>query len=120
MQAEITVTLPELHPKQNNFVTSTAKRKVIVAGRRGGKTTGAAFLACQGLLQGRRVLEAAPTSEQTNAFWESCKKYLQEGISAGLIRKNETGRSLEFSASGGKIRCKTAWDADTQIGRAHV
>lgn len=116
MQAEITVTLPELHPKQNNFVTSTAKRKVIVAGRRGGKTTGAAFLACQGLLQGRRVLEAAPTSEQTNAFWESCKKYLQEGISAGLIRKNETGRSLEFSASGGKIRCKTAWDADTLRG----
>ena len=116
MATQITVTLPELHPKQSDFVLSEAKRKVIVAGRRGGKTTGAAFLACNGLLHGRRVLEAAPTSEQTNAFWESCKRYLQEGISTGLIRKNETGRSLDFLATGGRIRCKTAWDADTLRG----
>lgn len=103
------------HAKQEQFMASKAKRKVIVAGRRGGKTTGVAMLAVDMFLDGRRILEAAPTQDQTEAFWEKIKEYLSELIVAGLIYKNETKRLLELP-NGGRIRTKTAWDADTLRG----
>lgn len=112
---ELTVNLPALHQKQIDFARSPAKRKVIVAGRRGGKTTGAATIATERMLDGRRVLEAAPTADQTTAFWELCKRYLAEPIAAGVVYKNETERLLEIRG-GGRIRAKTAWDSDTLRG----
>jgi len=112
---ELTVRLPEPHEKQHAFMRSHAKRKVIVAGRRGGKTTAAAILATEGLLNGRRVLEAAPTADQTTAFWSACKKYIQPLVTMGLVTKNETDRTLEIPGHG-RIRCKTAWDADSLRG----
>jgi hypothetical protein len=111
----LTVRLPEPHEKQQAFRASTAKRKVVVAGRRGGKTTGCAMLAVEAMMRGRRVLEAAPTADQTGAFWAACKKYLAEPIGAGVIRKNETERLVELP-NGARIRCKTAWDADSLRG----
>lgn len=105
------------HEKQDEFLDSPAKRKVIVAGRRGGKTTGAAIKAVRGMQEGRRVLEAAPTADQTTAFWEMCKRILQPSIDAGLIYKNESERILEpYPRGGPRIRAKTAWDADTLRG----
>jgi len=109
------ITLPRPHDKQREFIYSTAKRKIIVAGRRGGKTTGASMLAAMSALNGRRVLEAAPVADQTNAFWEAVKGYFSEPISNKVIRKNETDRMIEFP-NGGRIRCKTAHDADTLRG----
>jgi hypothetical protein len=67
------------------------------------------------MFAGRRVLEAAPTADQTSAFWNECKRALAELIAVGVVKKNETDRSLEF-AKGGRIRCKTAWDADSLRG----
>lgn len=107
--------MPTPHIKQAAFLESTAKRKVVVAGRRGGKTTGVAMLAVDKALAGRRVLEAAPTADQTGAFWEATKSYLAEPISAKKIYKNETDRLLIFPNEG-RIRCKTAFDADTLRG----
>ena len=112
---ELTVHLPKPHPKQAAFRASTAKRKVIVAGRRGGKTTGAAMIAVEDFLAGHRVLEAAPTADQTSAFWDACKRALVEPIAAGIIHKNETERILEAPGFG-RIRSKTAWNADTLRG----
>ncbi len=66
-------------------------------------------------MDGRRVLEAAPVAEQTNAFWDAVKGYFAEPISQKVIHKNETDRLLEFP-NGGRIRCKTAHDADTLRG----
>lgn len=109
------ITLPRPHDKQRAFIDSPAKRKIIVAGRRGGKTTGASMLAAFKAMEGRRVLEAAPVSDQTNAFWESVKGYFAEPIARKVIKKNETDRLLEFP-NGGRIRCKTAHDADTLRG----
>lgn len=109
------ITLPRPHDKQAEFIRSSAKRKIIVAGRRGGKTTGASMLAAMRAMAGGRVLEAAPVSDQTNAFWESVKGYFAEPILQKVIRKNETDRLLEFP-NGGRIRCKTAHDADTLRG----
>jgi hypothetical protein len=72
-------------------------------------------MATEKAMDGRRVLEAAPTADQTGTFWTCCKRYLREPIEAGVIYKNETDRVLEFP-SGGRIRTKTAWDADSLRG----
>lgn len=73
------------------------------------------MLAVEAMLSGRRVLELAPTFDQTDAFWSSVKGYLSEPIAAGLIYKNETERVLE-GAGLGRIRAKTARDPDTARG----
>lgn len=112
---DITVRMPRPHAEQIAFLRSPAKRRVIVAGRRGGKTTGCAIYAVEQALAGRRVLEAAPTATQTDAFWAAVKRYCQPLLSAKLVTKNETDRALVFW-HGGYIRCKTAWDADTLRG----
>lgn len=107
--------IPICHPIQSEFVQSPVKRKVIVAGRRGGKTTGVSILAANRLLQNRRVLYAAPTYDQTEAFWQASKRYFANDIKAGKLYKNETQRIIELS-TGGRIRAKTAWDADSLRG----
>jgi hypothetical protein len=68
------------------------------------------------MLDGRRILQAAPVHEQTEAFWTKCKTALSELIAAGLVYKNESERLLEFKHNGGRIRTKTAWNADTLRG----
>ena len=70
-KTEIDIHLPEPHPKQLGAIQSTAKRKVVRAGRRSGKTVGIAIYAVEQFGAGRRVLYAAPTSEQISRFWSS-------------------------------------------------
>jgi hypothetical protein len=112
---ELTIHLPKPHRLQRAIRESGAKRNVISAGRRAGKTTLAAMVAVEKALEKRRVLLASPTQYQADAFWEKCKAWCAEPISAGIIKKNESLRSLEFP-TGGRIRAKTAWDADTLRG----
>lgn len=108
--------LPELYPLQQEIASSPAKRKVIVIGRRAGKTTLAADVAAEGMLEGRRVLYGAPTADQTDAFWDSLTEWLGSAVGAGHIKQNETKRLLRCPATGGRIRAKTAWNADTLRG----
>jgi hypothetical protein len=135
----LTIKLPKPHGKQIAFRNSRAKRKVVCAGRRGGKTTGMVLVAIEAMLAGRRVLEAAPTSDQTDTFWHGCCQALTEPIKAGIVRKNETQRILELPSVPlavqkspnpnlmealkvdtiprlPRIRCKTAHDADSLRG----
>ena len=111
---QIQVTLPRPHHKQAAFINSPASRKLICSGRRAGKTTGVAILAAQAMLAGRRVLYAAPTDDQTEAFWQAEKRFFAEVIQRNLAKKNETKRFIELGQ--GRIRAKTSWDADTLRG----
>jgi hypothetical protein len=95
---------------------STAKRKVIRAGRRGGKTTGIASYAVQKFLDGKRVLYATPTQEQIERFWYEVKLSLDEPLDAGVFYKNETRHVIELLGTEQRIRAKTAWNADTLRG----
>lgn len=106
------------HEKQRWFIESRAKRKIVRAGRRGGKTTGAAILAVRMFLEGRRVLYAAPTSTQVEHFWAEVKGALDEPINAGVYYKNETLNLISKPGAREKagIRAKTAWNADTLRG----
>ncbi len=106
----------EPHPKQQLFINSPAPRKVIRAGRRGGKTTGIAIYAIQRFLAGRRILYATPTQEQVDAFWYEVKLALQAPIDAGVLYKNESLHVIEVPNTKNRIRAKTAWDADSLRG----
>jgi hypothetical protein len=113
---ELIVKLRNPHPKQVEFITSPAKRKIIRAGRRGGKTVGIAILAIKSFLAGKRALYAAPTSEQTDRFWFEVNKALSEIVDAKLYHKNEIERYIEKPGTENRIKAKTAWNANTLRG----
>src|SRR5687767_9998474 len=113
---ECRVQLKRPHKQQQAFIRSRAKRKVIRAGRRSGKTTGVAILAIEQFLDGRRVLYAAPTDEQIGKFWREVRTALAETIEVGVFHKNETEHTIERSGTNQRIKAKTAWNADTLRG----
>ena len=113
---EYKIILRTPHEQQRRFIESTAKRKVIRAGRRGGKTAGAATLAVEYFLNRKRVLYATPTADQIMRFWFEVKRALQEPIDAGVLYKNETEHVIEVPNTETRIRAKTAWNADTLRG----
>lgn len=113
---ELKIILPAPHSRQAEFIDHPAKRKVIRAGRRGGKTVGMAIYAVEKFLEGRRVLYAAPTVDQISTFWRHVRDALQAPIDAGVFKKNETERVIELPGSTQRIRGKTAWNSDTLRG----
>ena len=104
------------HDKQRDFIESTAKRKVVRAGRRGGKTVGAARIALNAFLDHKRVLYAAPTQDQIERFWTTVTRSLLEPIDAKVLYKNETMHIIEVPGTENRIRAKTAFNADTLRG----
>ncbi len=104
------------HPKQAAFIRSPAKRRVCRAGRRSGKTTGIAIYAVEQFLAGKRVLYAAPTTDQVGAFWRHVKRMLREPLKLDALYKNESEHIIEVAGTERRIRAKTAWSADTLRG----
>jgi hypothetical protein len=115
-EKKIEIVLPLPHPIQKQIIESTAPRKIIRAGRRGGKTIVASIIATKAFLAGGRVLYAAPTEDQIATFWFAVKKYLQNPIDAGIFKKNETLHVIELPHTKQRIRAKTAFNADTLRG----
>ncbi|HXK37002.1 MAG TPA: hypothetical protein VJ553_05475 [Candidatus Paceibacterota bacterium] len=113
---EVEVRLPRPHAKQQAFISCKAKRIIIRAGRRSGKTVGIAIYAVEAFLAGRRILYAAPTVEQIGRFWTTVTRALEDTIKAGAFYKNETERVIERSGTENRIKAKTAWNADTLRG----
>ena len=113
---ELSVILPTPHAKQLAFIRSTAKRKIIRAGRRGGKTEGVAIGNIEKFLDGKRVLYAAPTSDQLGRWWTVVTTALAEPVKAGIFRKNETEHLIELPGTEQRIRGKTAWNSDSLRG----
>src|SRR5262249_19184516 len=105
-----------LHPKQRAFAESSTKRKVVRAGRRGGKTVGVATDAVERFLAGRRVLYAVPTQEQIDRFWFEVKRALEPAIDRGIVYKDATRQLIELPRTEIRIRAKTAFNADTLRG----
>lgn len=111
-----TIKLRKPFSAQRDFIQSTAKRKVVRAGRRSGKTTGVSNLASEAFLEGLRVLYATPTSEQLGRFWFEVKRSFAEPIDAGFLGTNATEHFIEVPGTENRIRAKTAWNADTLRG----
>lgn len=104
------------HDRQLEFIHSRAKRKVIRAGRRGGKTVGIGQLAVNYFLDGKRVLYGGPTQDQIDTFWFEVTWALGDAVASGYLRKNETEHSIEVPGTKNRIRAKTAFNADTLRG----
>jgi hypothetical protein len=114
--SELIVHLPDPHGKQVLFIDSHAKRKVVRAGRRSGKTVGIAIYAVEQFLAGKRILYATPTSEQVDRFWKTVTQAMAEPIDNKILYKNETEHIVEVPKTEQRIRAKTAWNADTLRG----
>jgi hypothetical protein len=109
--------LPVLHAQQEIIIVGSGKRNVIRAGRRSGKTTGIADLACERFLyEKKRILYATPTQEQVDQFWYTVKDILREPLAANVYYKNESTHIIEVPDTKQRIRAKTAWNADTLRG----
>ena len=108
------VSLPILTPKQKEIKYHPARNKVIIEGRRFGKTTLFSEIATDNFLDKKRIIEAAPIAKQTNAFWYYCKLFLKPLIDDRIIKKWESDRHMEFGD--GLISCQTAWDSDSFRG----
>jgi len=104
------------HIKQDVIRQSPAKRKVVRAGRRGGKTVIAATICADKFLEGLRPLYATPTSDQLETWWFEVKRALAEPIEAGIYKKNETEHTIEREGTKNRIKGKTAWNADMLRG----
>lgn len=113
---QIEITLPRLHKKQQEVRESTAKRKIIMAGRRSGKTFYCAEDAVEDFLHGKRILYATPTQDQLQKFWHCVVNYLEDPIARGIFKKNESMHYIELEGTEQRIRAKTAWNADTLRG----
>jgi len=116
MATELTVHLRVLHPKQELIKASTAKRIIVRAGRRGGKTVFAADWAVDNFLDGKRVLYGVPTSDQLQKFWFEVTRALAEPIEAGVFKVDKTMHTIERPGTENRIRAKTCWNADTLRG----
>jgi hypothetical protein len=104
------------NPKQWDFINCDAKRIIVRAGRRGGKTHGVAERSVLRFLKGRRQLYAAPTQEQVDSFWYLVVQALMPLIEAKILYKNESLHVIEYPNTKQRIRAKTAWNADTLRG----
>ena len=116
LQVPITLRNLSRHPFQALIQKSKAKRIIVRAGRRGGKTVTAATIGVDKFLTGKRVLYATPPSEQLDAWWFEVVRALMPLVDAGLLTKNETEHSIELAGTQNRIRGKTAWNADTMRG----
>ncbi|MDD5517839.1 MAG: hypothetical protein PHV98_00625 [Candidatus Omnitrophica bacterium] len=116
MTIDYHVKLKQPHPKQEPFVNCKAKRIIIRAGRRSGKTVGVAIRNIKSFLAGKRVLYAVPTSDQLGRWWTEVCIALAEPIEAGIFYKNNTEHLIELPDTEQRIRGKTAWNSDTLRG----
>jgi len=113
---EVKVKTRTPHYYQSLVLESKAKRKIVKAGRRSGKTVGVALGAIDDFIDGCRVLYAAPTGEQTDAFWYEVILALNPLLKTGIYKLNETERFIEKIGTQNRIKAKTAWNANTMRG----
>ena len=114
---DIRISLPEAYPLQREIIDSPAKRKVICAGRRAGKTVLASLIGVERFIEGRKILLTSTTQEQADTFWQYAKDWLEPLWGVGAVYKNETRRIIDGTRVGmGIIRVKTAWEPNNFRG----
>jgi hypothetical protein len=112
---DVRLKLLKRHALQADILASPAKRKVVVAGRRAGKTTLAALGAIEALLDHKKVLITSTSQDQADTFWDKAKFWLRPMLNAKMVVKNEARRLLEFGDKG-RIRVKTGSNPDILRG----
>jgi len=112
MSKTLNISIPAPHPKQAEIESCKKNRIIINAGRRAGKTFMVARMMVRRANKGHRQLYIAPVSVQTDAVWALACEWLSDAILLGIVKKNETRRTLEFLLTGGRIECRTGHKPD--------
>jgi hypothetical protein len=104
------IEIPRPYPLQREIIDHPAKRKVVCAGRRAGKTVMAAVMATERFLAGQRVLLSSTSQEQADVFWSYIRNWLWPAISEYDMYKNEVRRVIQHGDA--QIRVKTGHNPD--------
>jgi predicted phage terminase large subunit-like protein len=110
--ARTTVRLPRLHPRQVEVARHPARFKVLVCGRRWGKTRLGVFLSLEAGLRGKRVWWVAPTYAQASIAWRLARPLALQIPGA---EAREADRVLRLPG-GGEIWFKSSDQADNLRG----
>lgn len=119
--SQIVLPIPTPHALQQTIMRHTAPRKVVIAGRRGGKTIMAAMLASKAFFLGQSVLIVSTTADQAKEFWAHIRSWLSPLIEAGIVYKNDSSNLLIYRTPEGKlgrIKAKTGRNPDVLRGGA--
>jgi hypothetical protein len=104
--------IPTPHKKQLAFLRTQAKRRIIRAGRRSGKTQGFAILNLENFLHGKRELYVSPTSSQLDRWWSVVTTALQEPVKQGIFKQNSVEHFIELPFTNQRIAGRTGWEPD--------
>ena len=107
------IVLPPLHKNQLAVAKSAARFKILVCGRRWGKTRLGATLALQTALSGGHVFWVAPTYSVTGIAW----RLLRALVSPLNVIISESTRTITFQ-SGGWISCRSGDRPDLLRGES--
>ena len=105
------VKLPKLHSGQIDVAKSNARFKVIVAGRRWGKTRLGVWLCIAKAMQGKKTWWVAPTCSMANEGWKEIRRL---GIDYGVVVKE--GEKTIYTPTGGYVTVRTADNPDRLRG----
>lgn len=110
----VEVRLMRLYPAQQAMASHPARFKVVMAGRRTGKTSMSIRMACDSLLKGHMVGYFTPTHKLALEVWREFGNRLRPVIS----RQNEQDRRMEL-VTGGVLECWTMDSQDPARGRKY-
>ena len=110
--AQLTINFPPLHPSQREVADSTARYKILAAGRRWGKSRlGSALCVAEGL-RGGRAWWVAPSYKVAAVGWRMIRR-LGSGVPGANVRRVD--RMIEFPG-GGEVQVRSADDPDSLRG----
>jgi len=105
------VLLPTLHSGQLGVASSSARFKVLVAGRRWGKTRLGVWLCIAKAMQGKKTWWVAPTYSMANEGWKEIRTL---GKDYGVTIKE--GDKTLYTPTGGYVTVRTADNPDRLRG----
>ena len=107
----IEIKLPEPHNAQRTVLNSKARFRVMMCGRRFGKSLISQSISIENGLNGKRVAYLTPTYQLGKIFFQEICKVLTEDI----YKKNESDLTISF-ITGGSIRFFTGERLDALRG----
>jgi hypothetical protein len=112
----ISLTAPSLHPSQREVFYNESRFRVLVAGRRFGKSKLAALETVKVLTQGGIAWWVSPTFDLSKRVgWKSILQLLKPLIRAGYAEINKTDLTVKLP-NGGELQAKSADHPDKLVG----
>lgn len=116
VRPSISIQLPEFHPGQREVLDSPARFKVVVCGRRWGKTALGVLICLVAMLKGERVWWVAPIYPTAKIGWRMLKRFANQIPRTVRIVTSESDMTISCPLTGGSVTIKSAHDPDSLRG----